>query len=127
MGCSGACCAAFPLSPSNNAGFPPMTARARLWIDQGIVDGLDILAMVLPVDHEQARDRIVAVTGDEGGHVNPEREYFRCVHWDETTRLCTNYEDRPEMCRAFPYGKQCEYGCDADWDHAPRVWDGDYA
>jgi len=26
----------------------------------------------------------------------------RCAHWDERTRLCTVYEDRPNVCRFFP-------------------------
>jgi len=27
---------------------------------------------------------------------------FRCPHWDDTTHLCTVYEDRPNICRLFP-------------------------
>jgi hypothetical protein len=27
---------------------------------------------------------------------------FRCPHWDESTHLCTVYEDRPNVCRFFP-------------------------
>jgi Putative zinc- or iron-chelating domain len=26
----------------------------------------------------------------------------QCVHWDETSRLCSVYEDRPNICRTFP-------------------------
>lgn len=27
---------------------------------------------------------------------------FRCPHWDSSTRLCTVYEDRPNVCKFFP-------------------------
>jgi hypothetical protein len=27
---------------------------------------------------------------------------FQCPHWDTKTRLCTVYEDRPNVCRYFP-------------------------
>jgi Fe-S-cluster containining protein len=33
-----------------------------------------------------------------------------CRHFDGTN--CTRYEERPAMCRDYPYGKQCEFkGC----------------
>jgi Fe-S-cluster containining protein len=129
MGCTGACCVAFPLG-GNLAAWPGLSARGRLWVDEGVNQGLDILAMVIPLTHEETlhRGRRFGLHGfgplDEP---DPAREYFRCIHWDEQTRLCGNYEHRPEMCRAYPYGEPCEHGCDADWDHAPRVWEGDYA
>jgi hypothetical protein len=27
---------------------------------------------------------------------------FQCPHWDERSRLCSVYEDRPDICRLFP-------------------------
>jgi hypothetical protein len=27
---------------------------------------------------------------------------FQCPHWDDSTHLCTVYEDRPNICRLFP-------------------------
>lgn len=27
---------------------------------------------------------------------------FQCPHWDTQTRLCTVYNDRPNICRLFP-------------------------
>jgi hypothetical protein len=27
---------------------------------------------------------------------------FRCPHWDEKSRLCSIYDDRPLTCRVFP-------------------------
>jgi Fe-S-cluster containining protein len=43
---------------------------------------------------------------DEGAH------YYSCKHFDHKDKVCTIYEIRPEVCRAYPYGKKCEYaGC----------------
>jgi len=27
---------------------------------------------------------------------------FQCPHWDESSHLCSVYEDRPNICRFFP-------------------------
>lgn len=37
--------------------------------------------------------------------------HFNCKHFDTATRLCQDYENRPRMCRNYPYGKECERGC----------------
>jgi Fe-S-cluster containining protein len=29
--------------------------------------------------------------------------YFRCRHFDRETRRCTDYENRPAMCRDYPW------------------------
>jgi Fe-S-cluster containining protein len=34
-------------------------------------------------------------------------ELYRCKHWNETTGLCGIYEDRPDMCRDYPYRGAC--------------------
>lgn len=54
------------------------------------------------------RDQTFGVTRER----DSESAYYRCIYWDETTRLCGAYENRPEMCRSYPYGKACEHGCD---------------
>lgn len=128
-GCTGSCCAAFPIKRSGAGRYAELTSPlAWLWVNQDAEDGLDLLAMLVPISYEEACERWDRLTGAEGRRPDePAEHYFRCVHWDETTRLCTNYENRPGMCRWFPYGRQCEYGCDCDCDRAPRVWEGDYA
>lgn len=35
--------------------------------------------------------------------------YFRCVAWDRKTKLCTIYEQRPKLCRDFPYDRTCQH------------------
>ncbi len=35
-----------------------------------------------------------------------------CRNFDLVTRSCRIYEDRPDMCSAYPYGRACSYaGC----------------
>jgi Fe-S-cluster containining protein len=29
--------------------------------------------------------------------------FYRCRHYDDTTRRCSNYENRPPVCRGFPW------------------------
>jgi Fe-S-cluster containining protein len=38
-----------------------------------------------------------------GRNGSPLRFYFRCRHFDEESRRCLNYDDRPPLCRAFPF------------------------
>jgi hypothetical protein len=38
--------------------------------------------------------------------------HFTRKHHDPVTGDCMNYENRPRMCRNYPYGKKCGYsGC----------------
>jgi hypothetical protein len=34
---------------------------------------------------------------------------YTCRHWQPATRTCGNYENRPNLCRRFPYGQACCY------------------
>ena len=34
---------------------------------------------------------------------------YTCGSWDESTGRCRAYEQRPQMCRGYPYGEQCGY------------------
>jgi Fe-S-cluster containining protein len=121
---------AFPIRVNGSGRFDGLSARAQLWVNPDIEDGLDLLAMLVPISYEEARERwqrLAGVPADQIRAEDPGQELFRCIHWDEHTRRCLNYENRPAMCRWFPYGQACEYGCDCDCDRAPRVWEGDYA
>jgi Fe-S-cluster containining protein len=45
-------------------------------------------------------------------HESGEGYMYTCKHFDEETNNCTNYENRPRMCRDYPYGGVCSYeGC----------------
>jgi len=37
---------------------------------------------------------------------------YPCRKFDPITRLCTIYDQRPQMCSEYPYGRSCEL-CDA--------------
>lgn len=99
MSCSGACCAAFPISsPLDEIG--PNTE-----------DGLTLLDMLEPISYEEACARWDRyANGDRPD--TPAARYYRCNRWDPETRLCTRYDERPSMCRDYPYGRACEHGCD---------------
>lgn len=104
MGCNGDCCIAFPLSstPDQIAGFRhPASAR----------EAMTILGMIEPLTPLEAANRRA-----QFGNTHPvssEEKYFKCRHWNETTRLCSKYYERPWLCRTYPNSdKGCEHGCD---------------
>jgi len=38
--------------------------------------------------------------------------HYTCKHFDRATGNCTNYENRPDMCRMYPNSGTCRYkGC----------------
>lgn len=87
--CTGHCCRRFFLPYS-----PEKIEERR----DTIQDGHFIADMVIHLESD-----------DEGNH------YFTCRHLveaDDGTASCGAYEDRPAMCRQYPYGNACTYaGC----------------
>jgi Fe-S-cluster containining protein len=81
--------------------------------DQDAGEALDLVAMLEPLTVAEANLRQEAfVQGERTGFTEgDEGHLYMCKHWDEETRLCNDYENRPPMCRTFPYGKPCRYGC----------------
>lgn len=58
--------------------------------DRGNEDALKVWNMVIPLGHDN----------------------YNCIHHDAATGNCLNYENRPDMCSQFPYGRQCpRQGC----------------
>jgi Fe-S-cluster containining protein len=100
--CNGRCCAVFHLS---------RPADKLDELRETVIDGAKIadMAIALTVDEAIARR--------ERFEIPPPRSnetaggWYTCRHWDEATRLCTIYEERPEMCRDYPYDAECEHGC----------------
>jgi len=111
-GCTGACCAAFQLE------YTLRELRTRK-----LQDGAFIADMVIPLSPKEARERSLRFGGNalpwpwkQRGH------HFACRHWDEQTRLCTVYEERPRMCSGYPYeGEPCELGEGCTCIVAPAV------
>jgi Fe-S-cluster containining protein len=110
-GCTGACCAAFQLE------YTLRELRTRK-----LQDGAFIADMVIPLSPKEARERSLRFGGNlvpwpwkQRGH------YFACRHWDEQTRLCTVYDQRPRMCSGHPYdGEPCELGAGCTCITAPQ-------
>jgi Fe-S-cluster containining protein len=118
MGCSGACCAAFPLSSP----LADLVSGLRI-----VEDGEQIAAMCRVIEIGEAEARLAAA--GSGCTVDPERQYHACKHWDPATKLCGIYEQRPDMCRRFPYGGTCQHcgwsgGVSADQLSGDRLADG---
>jgi Fe-S-cluster containining protein len=122
VSCTGACCVAFPVGASMD------------WIRGGDVTDGDLIGFMLrELTTEEAIDRRAefGVTLP----INPEHTYYRCIYWDESTRLCTAYEDRPMMCTDYPYpwtptngrgfdgNGVCEHDCGCLG--SPLLWEGD--
>lgn len=125
VGCSGGCCAVFWLPKE---------------IGASTVDGEFIRDMRIELTAEQAKERWATFVGTDcptwvGG--TEERPAYTCRHWDESTRLCTVYDQRPAVCRDYPYADKCSHGCSyqvdeetqsryrprTDPDEPPWVWD----
>lgn len=119
--CTGKCCAMFVYSCSKEE----LLAHPDEHRDgQQIGDMLQPLTLVEALERAERFDfdtsTWTALAKDtlEGRLQAQPPALYTCKHWDEDTRLCGIYEDRPAMCRAFPYGKPCEHGCacKSDWE-----------
>lgn len=102
-GCRGDCCVAFyvPTHKDDLASTPTADFDVATMKD-----------MLIPLTRRQVRDRR-AKFGVKHTPMSPDAEgyLYKCRHWDEDTRLCKIYAQRPKMCRDFPYEKPCGYGC----------------
>jgi Fe-S-cluster containining protein len=87
--CTGHCCVLFPIPHSLNE---LQNGRDRFQ------DG-HLLADILVFK---------GTTGEEYNNGGV-RYWFTCSKFDKTTGNCTIYEQRPWMCREFPYGRECEH------------------
>ena len=76
-------------------------------------DGERIAAMVVPLSVVEANERLERFGSDRMYEPDCEGHVYTCRHFDDDTRLCTAYDERPEMCRVYPASCDggCEYGC----------------
>jgi Fe-S-cluster containining protein len=102
--CRGACCAVFPLH-QGFAMFNPRMGTASL-----SAENTQIAQMIVPLTQDEADARMDRLGYDR---VVQGEGYglFTCAHWDEGSRQCGIYADRPDMCRKYPYDEACERGC----------------
>lgn len=129
MACDGGCCVVFSINNTLD--------RARAGghrIDVPVVRDGDMLGFMLrEITREEAQAR-----AEKFGVGMPEdlsKRLYKCIYWNEDTRLCGAYENRPAMCSEYPYplselhepermhAGKCDHGCDCKG--APLVWLGD--
>lgn len=109
MGCSGACCAVITYGDALHGDIESLRSDPNHdWYT---------LNMLVPLSNAQAEERakrFVPLDVVDADLFGPQNEglFFTCKHWNEETRLCGAYADRPRMCRDYPYGQQCGHGCD---------------
>lgn len=75
-----------------------MDARTRRWI----------LHELVPISRREGKARSPwtdhAAMHIRAGKFDPGYSHFyECRNFDRTTRRCTAYEDRPDVCRDYPY------------------------
>ena len=94
--CEGHCCESFSID------------RAMVWklLTQGYEghanpeeDSYKVIRMIKTTDA-----RPEGQEGEENKSL-----YFTCKKYDPETKSCTDYENRPNMCRNYPSGNRCEY------------------
>jgi Fe-S-cluster containining protein len=104
VACAGQCCAVFPVGGLTYAELEERYHRVH--------DGDTIFDMVRPLAHQEAVARARQFAPDAERDLRDGKPYFRCVRWDEKTRLCTRYDERPDMCSDYPYEWECDHtGC----------------
>lgn len=123
--CSGKCCAVFTYStPLEKLRENPEKYR----------DGKFLADMLIELTPEEAMARAERF---DIPMAPPTKPVYTCRHWDEETRLCGVYEERPRMCRDYPYARACDhdeccqyrppYKTQIRYMPRTKVWEGDYA
>jgi Fe-S-cluster containining protein len=107
MSCLGKCCALFTYTST------PEELREKPWKgDNTQRDNLYIADMLIQLTPEEAQERAERFDTSNKDNLDYTKvPWYTCKHWDEDTMLCGAYEDRPRMCRDFPYGNVCA-ACD---------------
>ena len=95
--CTGECCRAFPLSKLTMLDLHRMSEK---------VDELSLEKINRPDDDAPKILSMVIPLGKFHMHGSP---LFTCMHWNQETKLCKNYMNRPKMCSEYPYGRKCEH------------------
>lgn len=97
-GCTGKCCAVFHFTRAHNE-----------WDDvSALRDGELLKSILVPLTQEEGDARAAKF----GFHATCVGNLYMCNKWDEDTGLCTIYDERPEMCKDYPYARGCAHqGC----------------
>lgn len=92
--CTGHCCREFPVST-------PLVELSRIAADASRDattrdEAGRIAAMLVPLGQRRKA----------GGEI---QDVYTCRHHDASSGDCLAYDDRPRMCRDYPYGRSCEH------------------
>ena len=132
MSCEGTCCALFGVGATLDQ---LRQGPAVGHLTNEIVDGDLIGFMLRELTHKQAVERQEQFGAYQGRELDSDYQFYKCIYWNEKTRLCGAYEHRPQMCREYPYpwgskvecnfhgAGKCEHGCGCEG--APLLWDGE--
>lgn len=118
--CTGKCCVVFNYS----CGIPTLQRRA----DYGDAESQFLVDMLIELSPDEAYERATRFDIAPRNEALDLRDWcdrapvYTCRHWDEETGLCGVYEDRPRMCRDFPYGRRCDYDCNCSFIADPDVF-----
>lgn len=110
--CTGKCCAVFNYTTPPEKLLERSEGQDGFWPDQDRFLA-DMLVALTPDEAVERAERF-NVTPPEGFDLREWAEYgpsYTCRHWDEETGLCGVYEDRPEMCKEYPYAGKCQHDC----------------
>jgi Fe-S-cluster containining protein len=111
MACPGYCCRCFVIDCR------PRDIAKAICEDNEYAKKLSDMLIPLGRDPSQFNERNLPVlrNGRQRSKFNSwdSHYYYSCVHYNWETHLCNDYENRPEMCKRYPNGRECEFeGCD---------------
>lgn len=96
--CTGHCCRRFTIPASLEEIKRRRNAEVCPPDERWIIDGDKLADMLVPLETETREDGTLA-------------HWFTCRHLLPSGD-CGDYENRPEMCSGYPYGKACNFdGC----------------
>lgn len=120
--CDGRCCAVFPMSLSPEE---MLTWRGI----HATYESIFVTDMLVALTPYEARMRWTDLGYGELKDLDLGMPLYTCRHWDTETKLCTVYDERPWLCRDFPYQGACHHtgctyrkGIDYYVDVAHREW-----
>lgn len=96
--CGGRCCQNFVINlKPEDIGRQYLDARARAAAGVPYETDRDIIFIA---------EMVIRIDEDDETYAR-----YTCRHFVEATGLCGAYNERPRMCRDYPYGRLCEHGC----------------
>lgn len=96
--CGGRCCQDFDINVSPER-------LGELYI--GSVARIVASEELIPYDWDIVRVAEMVIRIDEPDEALPR---YTCRHFDEANGVCGDYDNRPAMCREYPYAQACHCG-----------------